>query len=45
VIRLRPNPGEVRGTADVLVNGELADRLVRGPWHSEIRGEADNVGG
>ncbi|NKQ55833.1 hypothetical protein HFP15_23435 [Amycolatopsis sp. K13G38] len=28
--------GEVRGTADVLVNGELVDRLVWAPWRTEI---------
>ncbi|MGI6873946.1 hypothetical protein [Amycolatopsis sp. 3B14] len=28
--------GEVRGTADVVVNGRLVDRLVWGPWRSEI---------
>ncbi|MFE3602133.1 hypothetical protein [Streptomyces sp. NPDC059142] len=30
--------GEVRGTADVLVNGALVDRLVWGPWRTEITG-------
>ncbi len=30
--------GEVRGTADVSVNGVLADRLVWGPWRTEITG-------
>jgi len=29
--------GEVRGIADVLVNGELVDRLVWAPWRTEIR--------
>jgi hypothetical protein len=28
--------GEVRGTADVLVNGRLVDQLVWGPWQTEI---------
>lgn len=28
--------GEVRGTADVLVDGTLVDRLVWGPWRTEI---------
>ncbi|WP_239154625.1 hypothetical protein [Amycolatopsis sp. FDAARGOS 1241] len=28
--------GSVRGTADVLVNGELVDRLVWGPWRAEL---------
>jgi hypothetical protein len=28
--------GEVRGTADVLVNGKLVDQLVWGPWRTEI---------
>jgi hypothetical protein len=28
--------GEVRGTADVLVNGRLLDRLVWGPWRTDI---------
>jgi hypothetical protein len=28
--------GEVRGTADVVVNGHLVDRLVWGPWRCEI---------
>jgi hypothetical protein len=28
--------GDVRGTADVLVNGELVDRLVWAPWRTEI---------
>jgi hypothetical protein len=28
--------GEVRGTADVLVNGELVDQLVWAPWRTEI---------
>ncbi|GAA3075045.1 hypothetical protein GCM10010464_43900 [Pseudonocardia yunnanensis] len=28
--------GEVRGTADVRVNGELAGRLVWGPWRAEV---------
>jgi hypothetical protein len=28
--------GEVRGTADVLVNGSLVDRLVWGPWRTEL---------
>ncbi|MFI5610593.1 hypothetical protein [Amycolatopsis sp. NPDC051903] len=28
--------GSVRGTADVLVNGDLVDRLVWGPWRTEI---------
>jgi hypothetical protein len=27
---------EVRGTADVRVNGELATQLVRGPWRAEV---------
>jgi hypothetical protein len=30
--------GEVRGTADVWVNGTLADRRVWGPWRSEVTG-------
>ena len=30
--------GEVRGTADVHVNGALVDRLVWGPWRTEITG-------
>lgn len=30
--------GEVRGTADVLVNGVLADRLVWGPWRADVTG-------
>jgi acyl-coenzyme A thioesterase PaaI-like protein len=28
--------GEVRGTADVTVNGRLVDRLVWGPWRVEV---------
>ena len=28
--------GEVRGTADVVVNGRLVDQLVWGPWRTEI---------
>jgi hypothetical protein len=28
--------GEVRGTADVTVNGTLVDRLVWGPWRTEV---------
>jgi hypothetical protein len=28
--------GEVRGTADVRVNGVLAARLVWGPWRAEV---------
>ncbi|HEX4356506.1 MAG TPA: hypothetical protein VH141_03240 [Pseudonocardia sp.] len=28
--------GELRGTADVLVNGTLAGRLVWGPWRAEV---------
>jgi hypothetical protein len=30
--------GELRGTADVLVNGSLAARLVWGPWRAEVTG-------
>jgi hypothetical protein len=30
--------GEVRGTADVRVNGALAARLVWGPWRAELTG-------
>jgi hypothetical protein len=30
--------GSVRGTADVSVNGVLVDRLVWGPWRTEITG-------
>jgi hypothetical protein len=30
--------GEVRGTADVRVNGTLAARLVWGPWRAELTG-------
>ncbi|WP_026360156.1 hypothetical protein [Amycolatopsis nigrescens] len=36
--------GEVRGTADVLVNGELVDRLVWGPWRADLT-EALRPGG
>ncbi|WP_419994073.1 hypothetical protein [Streptomyces boninensis] len=28
--------GEVRGTADVVLNGQVVDRLVWGPWRTEI---------
>ena len=28
--------GEVWGTADVMVNGRLVDRLVWGPWRVEV---------
>jgi hypothetical protein len=30
--------GEVRGTADVLVGGVLADRLIWSPWHADVTG-------
>ena len=30
--------GELRGTADVLINGTLAARLVWGPWRTEVTG-------
>jgi hypothetical protein len=30
--------GAVRGTADVLVNGTLADRLVWSPWRADVTG-------
>ncbi|MFC9427321.1 hypothetical protein [Streptomyces sp. NPDC056987] len=36
--RLVLDLGEVRGTADVLVNGALVDRLVWGPWRTEVTG-------
>ncbi|MEV7090178.1 hypothetical protein AB0O07_30565 [Streptomyces sp. NPDC093085] len=36
--RLVLDLGEVRGTADVVVNGALVDRLVWGPWRTEITG-------
>jgi hypothetical protein len=34
--RITLDLGEVRGTADVLVNGQLASQLVWGPWRTDI---------